>query len=249
MAKVLVFQHVAHEPLGILDPLLRKAKHRIKYVNFYRHPNSKPSLKGYQALIVLGGPMNVDEIKQYPHLATELDLIKQALDKDIPVLGICLGAQLIAHALGASVYPAACMEVGWYKLERNQDGALDKLIQHFDTQEMIFQWHGRTYDTPENAVNLMSSELVKNQAFRFGDKVYGFQFHLEVIESVINRWLGLDLHKKDLIMCGKYHSVDEEKQATEKYLARSMQLATTVFSQFIDLLPGVQVKTRLPSRA
>ena len=248
MAKILVFQHVAHEPLGILDPMLRAAKHRIKYVNFYRDSESCPSIEKYAALIVLGGPMNVDEINKYPHLKTEVDLIQKALEKEIPILGICLGAQLIAHALGSSVYPAGCMEVGWYDLQKNAEGGKDKLLRHFANQEMIFQWHGRTYDTPENAVNLMSSDLVKNQAFRYGEKVYGFQFHLEVIEPVINRWLHLDMHKQDLIMCGKYHNVAEEKQATDKYLPRSMQLAEKVFGEFINLIPSVKVMTSFNSR-
>ena len=248
MAKILVFQHVAHEPLGILDPMLRSAKHRIKYVNFYRESESCPSIDKYDALIVLGGPMNVDEIGKYPHLQTEIAVIQQALVKDIPILGICLGAQLIAHALGADVYPAGCMEVGWYDLLKNEEGGKDKLLRHFEKQEMIFQWHGRTYDTPEKAINLMSSNLVKNQAFRYKDNVYGFQFHLEVVEPVINRWLHLDMHKQDLIMCGKYHNVAEEKLATDKYLPRSMQLAEKVFGEFINLIPGVRTLTSLKSR-
>ncbi|MBT8142302.1 MAG: C26 family cysteine hydrolase domain-containing family [Gammaproteobacteria bacterium] len=248
MAKILVFQHVAHEPLGILDPMLRAAKHRLRYVNFYREAEACPSIDKYDALIVLGGPMNVDEMDQYPHLRTEVAVIQQALKKDIPILGICLGAQLIAHALGANVYPAGCLEVGWYPLQVNSHGQHDPLLNHFYKQEMIFQWHGRTYDTPDDAINLVSSELVENQAFRYRDKVYGFQFHLEVIEPVINRWLSLDMHKQDLLMCGKYHTVDEEKLATKKYLPRSMQLAKAVFGEFIGLLPVVNNKTQLAIR-
>jgi len=247
MAKILVFQHVAHEPLGILDPLLRAAKHRIRYVNFYRDNEACPSIEKYDALIVLGGPMNVDEQNKYPHLKTEISVIKQALTKDIPILGICLGAQLIAYALGAKVYPADCLEVGWYQLKRNLEGEKDPLLKHFNPEETIFQWHGRTYDTPEGAVNLISSKLVENQAFRYKDKVYGFQFHLEVIDSVINRWFDLDSHKDDLVMCGKYNSVAEEKQASEQYLPRSMQLGDAVFSEFINLLPAVRAKQALLS--
>jgi len=248
MAKVLVFQHVAYEPLGMLDPMLREAKHRIKYVNFYRHPTAQPSLKGYQALIVLGGPMNVDEIKNHPHLQTEVNVIKEAIKKDIPILGICLGAQLIAYALGSDVYTANGLEVGWYDLEKNAEGRKDKVIKHFKETEKLFQWHGRTYDTPQGAVNLLSSKQCKNQAFRYGDKVYGLQFHLEVTEPVIMRWLHLDAHAEDLKMCGKYENLQEEIDETQKHIFSSMRLAKDVFGEFIKLIPSVKKMTSLKSR-
>jgi len=248
MAKVLVFQHVAYEPLGMLDPMLREAKHRIKYVNFYRHPTAQPSLKGYQALIVLGGPMNVDEIEKFPHLQTEVNVIKQAISKDIPILGICLGAQLIAHALGAKVYKADGLEVGWYNISRNTDGKKDKLVRHFKDNEKLFQWHGRTYDTPEGAVNLLSTTLCQNQAFRYADKVYGLQFHLEVTEPVIMRWLHLESHAEDLELCGKYDNLEQEIHETQKHIFSSMRLAKDVFGEFIELIPSVRTMTSLKSR-
>ena len=248
MAKILVFQHVAHEPLGILDPMLREAKHRIRYVNFFREPEVIPNLSGYKALIVLGGPMNVDEIEKYPHLKTEIECIRQAIEMDIPIFGICLGAQLIAHTLGSEVYPADEFEVGWYPLKRNQQGHEDVLIRHFSDEEMIFQWHGRTYDTPKGAVNLLSSEICKNQAFRYGKNVYGFQFHLEVTESVISRWLNLPDHEEDLKMCTKYESLEQEQIDTEKFLPDSIELARKVFAEFIAFLPKVETKTHLSSR-
>lgn len=248
MAKILVFQHVAHEPLGILDPMLREAKHRIRYVNFFRDPDIKPSLEGYKGLIILGGPMNVDEIEKYPHLKTEIECIKQAIEMDIPILGICLGAQLIAHALGSDVYLADEFEVGWYPLKRNKEGRSDPIVQHFSDEEMIFQWHARTYDTPAKAVNLISSNICPNQAFRYGDKVYGFQFHLEVTEPVIYRWLHLPEHEEDLNMCTKHESLEQEQAETERHLPNSIQLARRVFGEFITLLPKVETKTLLSSR-
>ncbi len=248
MAKVLVFQHVAYEPLGVLDPLLRNAKHRIKYVNFYRHPTAQPSLKGYQALIVLGGPMNVDEIDKYPHLQTEIKVIREAIAKDIPILGICLGAQLIAKALGADVYKADGLEVGWYELTKSTAAENDKLIKHFKQSEKLFQWHGRTFDIPKDAVNLLSSALCPNQAFRYGDKIYGLQFHLEVTEPVINRWLHLEAHAEDLKECGKYQSLQAEIDETQKHIFSSMRLAKAVFGEFINLIPPVRKLTSLKSR-
>ena len=98
--KILVFQHVPYEPLGTLDPLLKQAGFRIRYVNFGRMPELRPSLDKYAAIIVLGGPMNADQIDRYPNLAAEVDILKEALEQDMSILGICLGAQLLAKALG-----------------------------------------------------------------------------------------------------------------------------------------------------
>ena len=101
--KILVFQHVPYEPLGTLDPLLKEAGFRIRYVNFGRDPHQRPSLDKYEALIVLGGPMNAHQIDTYPNLATEVDVIREAVENGMSVLGICLGAQLLAKALGGRV--------------------------------------------------------------------------------------------------------------------------------------------------
>ena len=105
MKKLLVFQHVPHELLGTLNPLLKKSGFRIRYVNFARRPDAQPSLNGYDGLVVLGGPMSVNDTDRLPHLTTEMKVIEEALGKNIPVLGICLGAQLISKTLGAAVYP------------------------------------------------------------------------------------------------------------------------------------------------
>jgi GMP synthase (glutamine-hydrolysing) len=100
--KIIVFQHVPHEPLGTLDPLLKESGFRIRYVNFGRDQGLRPSLDRHAALIVLGGPMNSDQIDTYPNLITEVDIIREAVARDMSVLGICLGAQLLAKALGGS---------------------------------------------------------------------------------------------------------------------------------------------------
>lgn len=100
MSKLLVFQHVASEPLGHLDPLLRASGIRIRYVNFGREAQAQPDIRRYDGLIVLGGPMNVDQVQQFPHLKTEIELIREAVNAQKPVLGICLGGQLLAAAMG-----------------------------------------------------------------------------------------------------------------------------------------------------
>ena len=116
MPRLLVFQHVAAEPLGTLDPLIRARGHRIRFVNFEREPDAQPDVDRYRGLVVLGGPMNVEDQGRRPHLRAELRAIERMLAQGKPVLGICLGAQLLAHALGARVEPNPVPEIGWYPL-------------------------------------------------------------------------------------------------------------------------------------
>ena len=241
MSKIMVFQHVPHEPLGELNTLIREHRHRIRYVNFWRDPEVIPSIEGYQALIILGGPMNVDEIDKHPFLETELNVIREAIELDIPILGICLGAQLMAKALGGHVYPAATKEIGWYPLHTTSNGLNDNLIQHFQSLQMIFQWHGYTFDLPDDPKVdvLVRGEHCANQAFRYGKQAYGFQFHLEVDRPLIDRWLSLPIHEAEL------NSNDPEqhraiiRQETQKYLSHSQSLADKIFSAFLDLIPRV----------
>ncbi|HWP91851.1 MAG TPA: gamma-glutamyl-gamma-aminobutyrate hydrolase family protein [Thermodesulfobacteriota bacterium] len=248
MSKILVFQHVAYEILGTLDPLLRSSGFRIRYVNFGRHPDIAPSLDGYHGLVVLGGSMNIDQLDQYKHLATEIGLIQEAIQRDLPVLGICLGAQLVAKALGAEVRRNLEKEIGWYDVRITGEGRDDPLLGHFQDTEKIFQWHGYTFDIPEGAVRLATSETCINQAFRYGHKVYGFQFHLEVEESLIERWLKVPLHKKEIE--DSQGKIDPEKirRDTELYVDRLKLLSDRTFGRFIKLFRSRKKLESLPSR-
>jgi len=141
MAKVLVFQHVAAEPLGTLDPMLRDRGHRIRYVNFHRNPDAKPDIGRYNALIVLGGPQMPDQGNRYPHLFEEMRCIEEALKRDIPVLGICLGAQLLAYTLGGGVRPMNKWEIGWHDLKPTPQAAADPLFCALVRPHPVFHWH------------------------------------------------------------------------------------------------------------
>ena len=133
MKKLLVFQHVPHEILGTLNPLLKRAGFRIRYVNFARHPDAEPSLNGYDGLVVLGGPMSVNDTGRLAHLTIEMKLIEEAMKKNLPVLGICLGAQLIAKTLGADVYANKEKEIGWYDVSPTDHAENDPLLMMFQT--------------------------------------------------------------------------------------------------------------------
>lgn len=248
MPRLLVFQHVAHEILGTLDPLLRNAGFRIRYVNFERYPGAAPALDGYDGLIVLGGPMNVDQTDTYPNLVTETGLIRDAVERGMPVLGICLGSQLIAKALGAHVLKNKTKEIGWYDVTPTKEGESDPLLSTFNGTEKIFQWHGDTFTIPDGAVRLASSALCKNQAFRYGEKVYGFQFHLEVDEPMIERWLGIPDNQKEIENTGGKIDPEVIRKLTPRHIERLKELSDLTFGGFIKLF-GFEKRLRiLPSR-
>ena len=248
MARVLVFQHVAAEPLGTLDPMLRARGHRIRYVNFNRDPDARPDISKYSGLIVLGGPMMPDRSDLYPHLAVEMRCIEQALHLGIPVLGICLGAQLLAHTLGAAVHPGEEWEIGWYDLHPVGAAGQDALFQHLDAPQPVFQWHGYTFDLPAGAIRMASSEAVSNQAFRYNDNAYGFQFHLELDQRLIDRWLGLPEYRAELVASGIGTTPAEIHEQTSRLIHASALLSDKVFGAFLDHLGEASSREILPSR-
>ncbi len=248
MHRLLVFQHVPHEILGTLDPLLRAAGFRIRYMNFGRTPDAVPDLDRYHGLIVLGGPMNCDEVHRHRHLVTEVDTIQRALADGKPVLGICLGSQLLARALGARVTKNPVKEIGWYDVSATPAGREDVLFRHFAASERIFQWHGDTFEIPDRAVHLATSADCVNQAFRHGDNAYGLQFHLEVDAPMIMRWLHAPVNRRELdTLAGK---IDPAAIAatTPRHIDRAMALGNAVFGEFIRLFQVRHRKMVLPSR-
>lgn len=231
----MVLQHVGHEPLGTLDPLLKAAGFRIRYVNFAREPQASPSLDSYNGLIILGGPMGVYESNIHTHLLTEMKLIEQAIAKNIPVLGICLGAQLIAATLGAQVKKAGLWELGWSDIHLTTAGQMDRLFQHFKSNEKVFQIHQDTFEIPKSSEHLAWSSLCQGQAFKYGEKVYGLQFHLEVDEAMILRWLRRPENQKIIIESQGLFQQDVLEKETHQFIPRSLQLSLQMFSKFIEI--------------
>jgi GMP synthase (glutamine-hydrolysing) len=243
MKKLLVFQHVSHEILGTLNPLLKRAGFRIRYVNFARHPDAQPSLEGYDGLVVLGGPMSVNDANRLPHLTTEMKMIEQALKLNLPVLGICLGAQLIAKTLGGAVYLNPEKEIGWYDVSPTGHAQCDPLLSALRESEKIFQWHGETFEIPKSTRHLAFSSLCANQAFSYASNVYGFQFHLEVDAPMIHRWLRVAENRVEISSLGGTHSVERIHSETPAYIERLAQLSERVFGEFIGLF-GIEKKLR-----
>ncbi|MBN1586182.1 MAG: glutamine amidotransferase, partial [Candidatus Omnitrophica bacterium] len=148
---------------------------------------------GVKAAVVLGGPMNVDEVDEYPYLGPLREWLAAALRADLPLLGVCLGAQLMASALGAAVRPGEMKEIGFHSIELSEEGKADPLLNSVAADGCLqsFQWHGDGFEIPQGAVRLAGSGLFPNQAFRYGRNSYALQFHLEVTEAMALEWLEL----------------------------------------------------------
>jgi GMP synthase-like glutamine amidotransferase len=185
---VLIIKHIEIEGPGLMEPLLKKKKIPFQVLNLQTGTHL-PKLDDLTHIVILGGPMNVYEEDQYPFLREEDLFIKEAIQKGKSMLGICLGAQLIAKALGARVFKAPVKEIGWYDVSLTRIGSRDPLFSCLPKTFSVFQWHGDTFDIPRSAKLIATSHSVPHQAFRFGGNVYGLQFHLEVTKEMIHEWM------------------------------------------------------------
>lgn len=193
---VLVFRHAPFEHLGLIGPALQSAGIRIEYVDSCNGWPAASELENAAGLVFMGGPMSAND--DLPWIPRELALIERAARACKPVLGICLGAQLVAKALGARVYRNPVKEIGWYPVYWTEAGLRDALLGGLSGPETVFHWHGETFDLPAGAEWLAYSEGCLHQAFRVGDSVYGFQFHLEVTPEMIADWASQDLNSGDV---------------------------------------------------
>ncbi len=182
--------------------------------------------------------MGVYDADQYRHLARERTIIQRAVENDLPVLGVCLGAQLIADALGAKVYPSGIKEIGWHNLAPTKAANKDPLFHVLKASEKVFQWHGDTFDLPDGAVHLAFSSLCVNQAFRYGRAVYGLQFHLEVDSAMIHSWLDVPQNRSEIAALEEKIDPKVIRMDTTRYIRRLTELGNYVFGAFIRQFNG-----------
>jgi GMP synthase (glutamine-hydrolysing) len=228
----LVVRHVEHEHIGTLATALKQAGMKYQYLDVFRGDAVPESLAGFRGLIVMGGPMGVCEADRYPFLKREQELIRHAADTGAPVLGICLGAQLVAGVLGARVYPGPRKEIGWYAVE--VVGPKDNLTRNLSSSFMAFHWHGDTFDLPPGAVRLFRSELYENQGFRWGSNVYAVQFHFEITAAMVEDWLADKGCRAELAAVPDVKP-ESIRQETRNYVAETERLSGEVFRSFLAL--------------
>jgi GMP synthase (glutamine-hydrolysing) len=184
---VLVIENSPDAPVGRVGQIMDEQGVAYNIVNAEKARLPLP--EDAAAVVVLGGPQHVDNPVQYPYFIGEEQFIQRAISQDIPYLGICLGGQLLAHALGAHVGRHHTFEVGFSQVQLTGQGASDPLFHGLPNPQLVFHWHVDAFHLPESAVLLATSEDVPNQAFRYGQRAYGLQYHVEILPEIFELWL------------------------------------------------------------
>jgi GMP synthase (glutamine-hydrolysing) len=230
MKHALAVRHVHFEHLGALEPLLVAAGYVVQYLD--APTASWVDVKPPDLLVLLGGPISVNDVADYPFLASELALVKQQLLEGRATLGLCLGAQLMALALGARVYPMEQKEVGWSALTASEKGSHHPLRHLLFESLPVLHFHGETFDLPEGAELLASTERCRNQAFAIGSRALGLQFHPEVTaEQLESWWVG---HTSELAQLEL--SVPELRQHSAEYAPRLAAPLKSFFNEWLASL-------------
>ncbi len=232
LSRIVAIRHVPFEDLGMIAPLLQTHGAAIEYVEAPTADLSVLSPEAPDLVVVLGGPIGAYEESAYPFLHNELALIERRLARGLPLLGICLGAQMIARAMGARVYQGASKEIGWEPLALSEAGK-ESCLSALETQPVL-HWHGDTFDLPKGARRLASTETTANQAFDAGPAVLGLQFHIEVTAKGLEPWYvghACEIAATPGVDVGKLRA------DAEAFAAGTNHRAKSVLASWLDALP------------
>ena len=234
MPIVYALQHVTAEPLGIIGDALEAGRIGVEYVHVLAGEPVPGDMTGVAGLVVMGGSMGVYEQAEFPFLSQEIRLIDAALQAEKPVLGVCLGSQLLAAALGAEVKKGDHKEIGWFPVALTEAASTDQLFSEVERSFMAYHWHGDVFDLPAGAVSLASSAQTQCQAFVYGVRAYGLLFHLEATHKIV----------EDMV-CGFGGELDEEKiegteiiAQTREHLPHLQRIGASVFQRWASLIEG-----------
>jgi GMP synthase (glutamine-hydrolysing) len=195
--KALVLQHIECEPPGVYEDVLLERGVDIERVELDRG-ETLPPWSEFDAMIAMGGPMSVNDDDDHPWLTDEKRTIAGAVHAGVPFWGVCLGVQLLAASLGARVYPGPAPEVGLMNVTLSDAALADPVFEGLPREVLTLQWHGDTFDLPDGAVALAGSPAYPNQAFRWGERAYGVQFHLEVSREMAQEWATVPAYEEYL---------------------------------------------------
>ncbi len=225
-------QHVAFEGLGSIENWLALNQYQISSTQLYESA-SFPEVDAVDLLIIMGGPMSVNDELELPWLIAEKQFVRAVIDAGKPVLGICLGAQMIANVMGAKIYPNSQKEIGWFPIHAVVEK--DKHLFQFPDSAQVFHWHGETFDLPQGAHLLASSVACVNQAFQIATNVIGLQFHLETTPESLNQ---IAVHCADELIAGKFvQTANDMKKASRQDFNEINQLMGQVLAFITSKTP------------
>jgi GMP synthase-like glutamine amidotransferase len=233
MNPVLCVRNDRDDTLGIAAPALADAGVPVIRLDAFAAEPRWPALDEIGGLVVFGGEMNADETERYPYLLMQRQLMRQAVDAGMPVLGICLGAQMLARALDARVYRAPVRELGFKPVRITEAGQADPLLGAFHSGDRVFQWHEDTFDLPDGAELLAAGDDVQVQAFRIGRNAWGVQFHFEVDAEGVDAWLRVAEPSLERVW---KRSADDVREELRLYLDAQQQRSRPLFKAFARLV-------------
>jgi GMP synthase (glutamine-hydrolysing) len=218
--KILVIMHVESEGPGTLGTFLESQGAQLQTARLYAGEDLPQDVAGLAAVISMGGPMNVYDEATYPFLRSETVFLERALDADIPILGVCLGSQMIARAAGARVRLGAVKEVGWGTVTLSDGGASDAFFRGLPGTFDVFQWHEDMFEIPAGGTLLASSEICPHQAFSYHNAL-GLQFHVEVTADILERWFADSPEHPVTEIRERYHEVKSELDQNARQIYRN----------------------------
>ena len=228
--KVHYFQHAEFEGLGSIEEWVKLSGHSLTSTKFFENIRF-PEIDDIDWLIVMGGPMSVNDEQKFPWLAEEKKFIRKAIDAGKVVIGICLGSQLVSAALGAKVYQNPEKEIGWFDIELTCFAKTDKLFFDLKDRFKVFHWHGDTFDLPQNAIHLAYSRGCKNQAYLYKDRVLALQFHLEPTQRSLMQMID---YGRDELKSGKYVQTEQEMAEYSQYIDANRRILFTLLDRLAE---------------
>ena len=233
MKRVLTIINIADDPTGYIGEILEE--HGIAYDVIDASLQSIPNPTTYNAIVVFGGPQNANEDEKYPYFLQEKAALRTAVEQDIPVLGICLGGQMLANVLGGAVKKHTITEIGFSEVQCTDEGKRDPLYEGLAGHQLVYQWHEDTFAIPPGAVRLATSEKTENQAFRYGRSAYGIQYHVELTPAMLDTWLHEPSLKEEIIATLGSREYERIMSERPQYYALYREHTRVMFENFLRI--------------
>ncbi|MBN1516794.1 type 1 glutamine amidotransferase [Candidatus Sumerlaeota bacterium] len=238
----MVLQHIDDEPAALIGDFFDREGIPWEIMRFYAGDEKPQDTNRWNGLVIMGGPMGVYEEHKHPWLLQEKTFIRDFVNTAThrrPILGVCLGAQLLANALDDSeVYPGPQKELGWGEVEWTSEAQRHPYFKHFPEKQTVFHWHGDTFHLPQGAIRLAGNAIYRNQAFAYGPRIVGLQFHIEVTAELIRKWIELPFSAPDIAATGGMMRLEQQLEEAEQYVPQAQESLNELLRNLFK--PGVR---------